>query len=115
MKKSGGITLGLLLTACGCLISTSSCSEPKRCVDENGVVVEDSKCDEEDKAMGTADSNSSGYRPMHHWYYGGYGAAIGSRAFGGGLTPKAGTSYSSPRASRGGFGGSASSHGISGS
>lgn len=76
-----------------------SCDDKKRCVDANGVVVDDGKCHEEEKEK-TQGRTGSGY----HWYYGGTGYGQGQRASGGSLHS----------VSRGGFGRMASLHGSSG-
>jgi uncharacterized protein YgiB involved in biofilm formation len=73
-------------------------------------VVEDEKCE--------WTTGGAGAVPMHHWYYGGSGFYIGQRVGGGSFTPRAGVRYHSSMShssvSRGGFGHSASVHGVGG-
>jgi hypothetical protein len=94
MKKSTGITLGLVMST----LIMAGCDDKTRCVDANGVVVEDGKCREEEKKKEQGHS-SSGF----HWYSGGTGYQVGERASGG-----------THSVSRGGFGRSAALHGSSG-
>jgi hypothetical protein len=95
MKKSTGITLGLIMST----LILAGCDDNTRCVDANGIVVEDGKCREEEKKKEQGRS-SGGF----HWYAGGTGYRVGERASGGSLHS----------VSRGGFGRLAALHGASG-
>lgn len=86
MKKSSLVTFGAIMAT----LILSACGEDQRCVDANGNVVEDKKCQEEEKSQ----TRSGGGAGLYRWYYGGSGYGVGSRVSGG--------SYSS--VSRGGFG-----------
>ena len=94
MKKSSLVTFGAVMAA----LILSACGEDRRCVDANGVVVEDERCQKEEKDRGRTDG---GGRVYYRWYYGGSGYKVGSRASGGSYSP----------VSRGGFGRLASLHG----
>ena len=95
MKKSAAVTFGVLMTT----LILASCGQDRRCVDENGVVVADEKCREDDKKR-----SRTGFVGGHRWYYGGSGRSVGSRATGGSFT-----------VARGGFGRLAGFHGSGGS
>ena len=94
MKKSSLVTFGAIMAA----LILAACGEDRRCVDADGIVVDEKKCREEEKDRGrTGGSGTVHYR----WYYGGSGYQVGSRASGGSYSP----------VSRGGFGRLASLHG----
>src|SRR5512140_996748 len=79
MKRTRLIQLGLLLGMAGAL--TGCRREPRvdqRCVDANGVVVDDKYCASQDQQRGTPGYLGGGYYP-YRWYYGGYGGGLGSR------------------------------------
>lgn len=98
MKRSTRVATPLLASVALALLSGCRKTEMKRCVDSQGVVVDDSLCN--------AHPNSSGgyYGTPYHWYYGGWGNySRGSRTGGGSYTPLTGHSYSSST-TRGGFG-----------
>lgn len=92
MKKSRVIELGLLLAMAGAL--TGCRREPsvaQRCVDANGVVVDDKCCATQDQQRGSPGFVGGGYYP-YRWYYGGYGTGLGSRVGNGSYdAPPAGT------------------------
>lgn len=95
MKKTTGITLGVIMTA---LIAAGCGEEERRCVDANNVVVSDELCKDDDGSGGRTTHGTTGvFVGGHRWYYGGSGHTVGSVATGGGYV------------SRGGFGRSASS------
>lgn len=96
MKKSAVVTFGVIMSA----LILCACSEERRCVDANGNVVEDEKCQGAEKQRA-----SGGHGGGHYWYYGGSGHGLGSKVSGG--------SYSS--VSRGGFGSLGAAHGSGGS
>ncbi len=98
-RQSTNVTLGLLVLVAGTVAGCGS-SEPRRCTDKDGRIVEDGRCGISGAPYG------AGYR----WYYGGRGLALGETVSGGSYTPKPGTSYHSST-SRGGFGRSAGVHG----
>lgn len=100
MKRSKKVDLTIVtLLAASFSAACSQNPEMKHCVDQNGVVVDDSQC-----------ANQSGFSSGHfipyRWYYGGTGIfSPGSRISGGSYTPSTGHVYSSPSTvSRGGFG-----------
>lgn len=111
MKKSQNIKLGIVTA-----VALAACNptEVKHCIDADGNVVEDSKCD----PVNEPDGGSSNTVPFR-WYYGGTGGRTyspGTRIVtsGGSYTPNPGRSYSSPSGhtsgspgsiGRGGFGG----------
>jgi hypothetical protein len=105
MKRSAQVSAPLLASAALALLTTGCRpTEPKRCVDENNHVVDQSFCQSQ------PNPNQPGYRPgigywPYHYYYGGSGGFVpGSIVSGGSNTPLAGHSYSTT--SRGGFGSS---------
>ncbi len=78
MKKSRVIELGLLLAMAGALTGCRrEARVDQRCVDANGVVVDDKYCANQDQQRGTL-GFVGGYYP-YRWYYGGYGSGLGSR------------------------------------
>lgn len=124
LKRSKEITLTILVA-----IAAAACKDDmdsKHCVDENGVVQDDSNCTNSPETLdGEAPMQSDGdggLIPRHaggghfFWYYGGMRTASpGTRISGGSYTPSPGRSYSAPSISKGGFGSFGSSHGSSGS
>jgi hypothetical protein len=103
MKKSKLVSLGLTSAMALILVGCDDRREAQRCVDQNGLVVDDEYCQQQ-----SAPPGGGGY----HWYYGGSGYYPGETASGGSYTPTAG--YSAMRPSepgfadtvvRGGFGG----------
>jgi hypothetical protein len=83
VKKSTLVTFGAIMSA----LILCACGEERRCVDANGIVVEDEKCKEAEKKR-----SSGGHGGGHYWYYGGSGHGVGSKVSGG------------SHVSRGGFG-----------
>lgn len=135
MKRTGIITLGVLaVTAIAC---NEKSPDIRHCVNEDGVVVDESLChplDATDAGVddaGTVTTDDAGIPivvPPHsagnpvifyRWYYGGYSRPLipGERVIingngYGGFRPSIGHSYSSPSTfSRGGFGGAGHSFG----
>jgi len=120
MKKSKVITLGILaLTAISCNENSDN-TEVKHCVDNDGVVMDESVCNVSDDAGATSSFDENG-NPIiiprfgaphvyYHWYYGGgyyHPLTPGTRIIvsPGGFRPSIGHVYSSPSTfSRGGFG-----------
>lgn len=89
MKKTTGITLGVIMSA---LIATGCGDENRRCVDASNVVVAEEYCKGTDDSGGRpSGSTVSGYR----YYYGGSGHTIGSVAHGGGYVARGGFGRSS--------------------
>jgi hypothetical protein len=84
------------------MVMLTACRQPemKRCVDEHGVVVDDSLC-----ATQPRPNPVGGYYPIpYRYYYGGYGGfGPGSMVSGGGYAPMSGHAYASST-ERGGFG-----------
>lgn len=119
-KQSLAVPL-TILTA----IAAAACNDANQeqgfqhCVDENGVVVDESNCSD----AGAARLDSQG-NPVPHsgfiWYYGGTRFSPGVRVYGGGYSPRVTTIYSSPGGhfttgptvgvGRGGFGGAGIGH-----
>ena len=86
------------------LIAIEGCGDGvlEHCVDENGIVVDDSLCEK----TGSLPASPGGHVPYYHWWYGGH-TAPGTRISGGSYTPPAIRGGGSiPRSStiRGGFG-----------
>lgn len=101
MKRSKTVDLTILaLLAASFGTACAKDPELKHCVDQNGVVVDDSQCTNQ------ATYGHGGNIIPFRWYYGGTGIfSPGSRISGGSFTPSAGHVYSSPSTvSRGGFG-----------
>jgi len=99
MKHSKTINLIFINALAASILGCSSSEEVKHCVDENGVVIDESNCDQ----------GNPHYSPHFRWYYGGGLFNRGSRVSGGGYHPLSGHSYSSPShgsssITRGGFG-----------
>ena len=110
MKRSLSVSAPLLASAALAVMATGCRqAEPKRCVDENNHVVDQSFCAGQPMSGNQATGNGgSHYTPgfyPYHFYYGGLGGyALGALASGGSSTPVAGHSYST--SARGGFGSS---------
>lgn len=99
MKRSKKIDL-TILTLLAASFGTACANDPemKHCVDQNGVVVDESQC--ANQAVG----HGGAIMPFR-WYYGGGLFTPGARVSGGSFTPSAGHVYSAPSTvSRGGFG-----------
>jgi hypothetical protein len=101
MKRSVNVTL-TILTA----IALSACDDQdtKHCVDENGVVQDETNCN----PIGSDGGVNPVYHPGFRWYYGGNSGGIwtpGTRVSGGSYTPAPHVDYSPPSIGRGGFGG----------
>ena len=106
MKQSKNINLIFInVVAASLLAGCTTPPENKQCVDENGVVIDQSNCN----------PGSPHYNPHFRWYYGGGLFNRGSRVSGGTYTPTPGRTYASPSfgsgehaspISRGGFGSS---------
>ncbi len=115
MKKSQSVPAVLLASVAATIIA-SGCRAPvkevRRCVDANGVVLDDKECD-----TTTSGTRHYGGHVYPHWVYGGSGGnTIGSRAMGFRSTPSDGAhvvSSSGRTISRGGFGSSSSGRGFS--
>jgi hypothetical protein len=99
MKRSSHVAAPLLASAAVALLSGCKPAQMQRCVDEHGVVVDESFCENQPQVNPYGGSYPRPYR----WYYGGGGSYFpGSVATGGGYVPSGGTTYST---ARGGFGG----------
>lgn len=125
LRRTKSITL-TILTA----IAASACDETpkppppdpevKHCVDENGVVQDEEKCNTspESHPMGPdggpiSSHPSSGGGGHFFWYYGGSGGVVspGGRVSGGSYSPSPGKAYSPPSTiTRGGFGSTGAGH-----
>ena len=100
MKKSGKVTLGLVVSTAMVLLGCQR-SQTKRCVNTSNQMVDEFYCDP---------ARPASYHGFYHWYYGGRGGfAQGAYVNGGSTTPGVGHS-SSTGVSRGGFGSSGSAH-----
>ncbi len=101
LKRSRNVTL-TILTAIALAACDEQASEIKHCVDENGVVQEESNCNPTAPDGGV----NSTYHPGFRWYYGGYSSpqSPGTRVGGGSYEPAPNVHYSPPSISRGGFG-----------
>ena len=87
MKQSKNISLIFInLVAASLLAGCSKPEEQKSCVDENGVVLDESNCT----------PGQASYNPHHRWYYGGGLFNPGMRVHGGGYSPMPGHSYLPP-------------------
>ena len=102
MKRSAHVTAPLLAATAFALLTACKQKEMQRCVDENGVVVDNSLCGLPQQPV----SNQSGYIPhIYRYYYGGWGNYdLGTHVGGGSYVPLGGHSYGT--VSRGGFGSS---------
>lgn len=103
----------------------SGCHKPEmqRCVDENNHVVDDSFCSSLPATNPNQQSQNPGgggyipYRPLYHYYYGGWGGYTpGTLVGGGAISPQEGQGYVTSRGVRtgtvrGGFGRWFSFHG----
>lgn len=99
-------------------------TELKHCVDENGVVQDESNCTNQDggtPVSGNPTHPGSTGGGHFFWYYGGSSTPVtrGTRITGGSYTPSPGRSYSPPSVhgggsgpsiGRGGFGGTGAGH-----
>jgi hypothetical protein len=108
MKRSMKVSAPLLASVAVAVMSTGCRqAEPKRCVDENNKVVDQSFC--AGQPVSGNNGNNSHFAPgfvPYHYYYGGLGGyALGALATGGSNAPLAGHSYQTST-SRGGFGSS---------
>ncbi len=98
-KRSLQVAAPLLASAALSLMTVGCETQPKRCIDEHNVVVDQSFCE----AAATGGQNDY-FRQHYHYYYGGNGGfALGTRASGGSFTPSDGVDYSTST-TRGGFG-----------
>lgn len=108
LKRSRNVTL-TILSAIALAACDEQASDIKHCVDENGVVQDESNCNP------TAPDGGSNpvYHPGFRWYYGGTGGvwSPGTRVSGGSYTPAPHINYSPPSIGRGGFGGTGESFG----
>lgn len=95
MKKSSLVSLGLTSAMAIALMGCDDDRrEAQRCVDQNGLVVDDKYCQQQPVTPGGGDY-------VDHWYYGGRGYYPGETAAGGSYTPTPG--YSAMRPSEPGF------------
>ena len=118
MRRSAYVVAPLLASAAVALLSGCQGPEMERCVDEQNHVVDPAFCknvppNSGQAVMGTPTNTGGVYIPHYYrYYYGGSGSyAPGAVVGGGSYVPLGGHSYSVPGTSRGGFGGSFSSHG----
>jgi hypothetical protein len=95
MKKSRLVSLGLTPAMAIALIGCEDRREVQRCVDQNGLVVDDKYCQQQPVAPG-------GGGDVYRWYYGGTGYYPGETAADGYYIPTPG--YSAMRPSEPGFG-----------
>ena len=110
MKRSLQVATPLLTSAGLALLAGCHHPEPKRCVDENNRIVDQSFCLAAPPGPNGATINNHYYGPglwPYHFYYGGGGGwAPGALVSGGSATPLSGHSYSTSSTTRGGFGSS---------
>ena len=101
-KKSKTVTL-TILTAIALAACDENSSDIKHCVDDAGVVQDESNCN----PTGPDGGVNPTYHPGFRWYYGGSrGWVPGTRVGGGGsYTPTPHVNYDPPSIGRGGFGG----------
>ncbi len=105
MKRSVQVSAPLLASAALALLTTGCRQpEPKRCVDENNHVVDQSFCANAPQGTNLDNYHPGGVWPYHYYYGGGGGFTPGAIVTGGSNTPLAGHSYSTT--TRGGFGSS---------
>jgi hypothetical protein len=104
MKKSGSVVLHLVPAIAASILATGCGPQPthvESCVDGNSLVVDNKRCEEEDKTRAAR----SGYVPFYHWYYTPYGGsthyAVGTKLSGGTTVRPA---VASSTVVRGGFG-----------
>lgn len=121
LRRSKNVSLVLLAAIAAAACDENKAQEEiKHCVDENGVVQEDSKCHD---APVQPPTGSDGGQPAPHsggggghffWYYGGTRTPVapGGRVGGGSYAPSPGRTYSSPSSGGGSRGGSTSSPSI---
>lgn len=115
MRRSAAVLAPLLASTAVALLSGCDSTEPKRCVDEQGHVVDAKFCSavaNGQQAVPGTPGNMGGYYNngvffphMYRYYYGGSGVGLGGLVSGGGYTPMPGHSYSLGT-TRGGFGSS---------
>lgn len=122
LRKTKTITLTMLaaIAAAACEETKATTEDIKHCVDENGVVQDESNCatvPEHDADGGPIDPQHPHGGGHFFWYYGGFsspqspGTRVTSGTGGGSYTPSVGKSYSPPSISRGGFGATGAGHG----
>lgn len=113
-RRSSHVLAPLLAASAAALLSGCRHTDPQRCVDEQGRVVDPSFCKNlqpGQTAAGTINNNGGHYDNgifyphLYRYYYGGSGGGFGSFVSGGSYTPIPGHSYSTGT-SRGGFGSS---------
>jgi hypothetical protein len=121
LRRTRGIHITMLAALAAAACDESS-ADLKHCVDENGVVQDESNCAD----AGTATPGTTGGGHFF-WYYGGSSTPVtrGTRITGGSYTPSTGRSYSPPSSyhgggstptiGRGGFGGTGEGFGGGGS
>lgn len=116
MRASVKVAAPLLASTALALLAGCKHSEPQRCVDETGKVVDPKFCANLPQGQGTTpgtQSNGGGaftngvFVPHYYRYYYGGNGFLGGYVSGGGYAPSAGHSYSvTSGTSRGGFGSS---------
>ena len=110
MRKSRSVTIGLLGGVAAACVALGGCTRQRPaeswdqvCVDNNNIVADSRKCEEDQRAR----AGYPGYSPMYHWYYihSPYGISgyypLGSRVNGGAFSAPSGHGIA---ISRGGFG-----------
>lgn len=126
MRRSAQVVAPLLAALAASLTVGCHRSDPQRCVDESGVVVDPKFCANlpagSQQTLTGNPTNGGGHYSgpifiphVYRYYYGGGGGAMGSIVSGGSYVPQAGHSYSvsagrggvsASGTSRAGFGGS---------
>ena len=114
LKRSRNVTL-TILSAIALAACDEQASDIKHCVDENGVVQDESNCNPNTEDGGT----NPVYHPGFRWYYGGFSSpqVRGTRittGSGGSYTPAPHVNYSPPSIGRGGFGATGEGFGTGG-
>lgn len=101
LKRSRNVSL-TILTAIALSACDENSSEIKHCVDDAGVVQDESNCNPTLPDGGT----NPHYQPGFRWYYGGTRSVWvpGTRVGGGSYTPTPNVNYSPPSIGKGGFG-----------
>jgi hypothetical protein len=116
LRRTKNISLIILtsIAAAACDETPPPNTDIKHCVDENGVVQDESNCQAIPEDAGTHDpQHPHSSSPHFFWYYGGGGGVVspGTRVTGGSFSPSPGKAYSPPSTiTRGGFGATGAGH-----
>ncbi|SEG24551.1 hypothetical protein SAMN05421819_2363 [Bryocella elongata] len=115
-RRSQQVMAPILAASAAALLTGCHTTDPQRCVDEQGRIVDAKFCQGlQPGQTAVGDLNNNGghydngifYPHIYRYYYGGSGGGFGSFVSGGGYMPTPGHSYSvGSGTSRGGFGSS---------